>query len=138
MCRSIRNVNFASMHSLWNYMKDLISLNINNLYILHCKDHLIPKWGSMSFNGISRWRNPVLLLETILVSTHWTSIVLIKNSNTSYINILSPAHCLYMDGIFEVHSCACVKSSLHLIWNLVWLLHRRRIAWHTILFIGWT
>ena len=108
------------------------------MYILHCNDLLAPKWWLMWFNGIGRWRIFVLLLEIILVSTHWTSIVLIKNSNMSFIDLLSPAHYLYMDGILEVHSYTRVKSSLHLIWNLVWHLRRRRIVWHTILFISWT
>ena len=41
--RSIRNMNFASIHLLLSYMKDLISININNLYILRCNDPLVPK-----------------------------------------------------------------------------------------------
>ena len=137
-CRSIRNVNFASVHSLWSYMKDLISLNINNLYILHCNDPLEPQWWLMWFNGIGRWKNFAFLLETILVPTHWALIVLIKNRNMSHIDLLSFAHCLYMNGILGVHPCARVKSSLHLIWNVVWHLYRRRIARDTILFIGRT
>ena len=93
-------------------MKDLISLNINNLYILHCNDPLIPKWGSMWFNRISRWRNPILLLETILVPTHWASIILIKNSNMSCIYLLSPTHCLYMVRILKIDPCVHVKYEM--------------------------
>ena len=134
-CQSIRNVNFVSIHSLWSYMKGLIWLNINNLYILHCNNPLVPKWWSVWFNSIGRWRNLILLLETILVPTHWASIVLIKNPNMPCIDLLSPARYLYMDGILEVHPCSCVKSSLHLILNVVWHLCRRIIVRHIILFI---
>ena len=108
-CQFIRNVNFVIVHSLWSFMKDLISLNINNLYILHCNDLLVPKWGLMWFNGIGKWKNPILLLETILVSTHWASIILIKNYNMPCIYLLSPAHCLYMDKILKVDPCVYVK-----------------------------
>ena len=127
---------FVRIHSLWSYIKYLISLNINNLSILHCNDPLVPKWWSMWLRGIGRWRNLVLLLETVLIPTLWASIVLIKNLNMSYIDLLSLANYLYMDGIHGVHTCACIKSSLHLIWNLVWHLCRRRIDWHTILFVS--
>ena len=131
-------MNFVIVHSLWSFIKDLISLNINNLYILHCNDPLVPKWGSMWFNGISRWKNPVLLLETILVPTHWALIISVKNSNMPCIYLLSPAHCLYMDRILEIDPCVHVKSSLHLIWNLVRRLCSWGVARHTILFISWT
>ena len=119
-------------------MKDLISLNINNLYILHCNYPLIPKRGPMWLNEIGRWRNPILLLETILGPTHWVSIILVKNFNMPHIYLLSPAHYLYIDRILEVHPCVHVKSSLHLVWNLVWQLCRMGVAQHTILSIGWT
>ena len=119
-------------------MKDLILLNINNLYILHYNDPLIPKWWLVWFNGIGRWRNPILLLETILVPTYWVLIVMIKNLNMSCIDLLSLAHCLYMDKRLEVHPRAWFKSSLHLIWNMVWYLCRKRITRHTIVFISWT
>ena len=118
--------------------KKLHFLNINNLYTLHCNVPLVPKWGSMWFNGIGRWRNPVLLLEIILVPTQWASIILVKNSNMPCIYLLSPIHYLYMDRILKVHPCVNVKSSFHLIWNLVWHLYGRRVTYHTILFIGWT
>ena len=94
-CRSIRNVNFVIVHSLWSYMKYFISLIINNLYILHCNDPLVPKWGSMWFNEIGKQRNRVLLLETILVPTQWVSIILIKNFNMPCIYLescLLPLH----------------------------------------------
>ena len=39
----IRNMNFVSVHSLLNYIKDLISLNLNNLYVLHYNDILVSK-----------------------------------------------------------------------------------------------
>ena len=78
-----------------------------------------------------------MLLETILVPTHWASIILVKNSNMPCIYLLSPAHYLYMDTILEVYPCVHVKSSLHLIWNLVWHLCSMGEARHTILFISW-
>ena len=137
-CRSIRNVNFVIMHSLWSYIKYFILSNINNLYILHCNDPLVPKWGSMWFNGISRWKNPVLLLETILVPTHWALIISVKNSNMPCIYLLSHVHYFYMDRILEIDPCVHVKFSLHLIWNLVWHMCSRGVARHTILFIDWT
>ena len=122
-------------------MKYLISLNINNLYILHYNEPLVPKWWPMWFNGIDRWRNPILLLETILVPSQRALIVLIKNLKMRCIDLLSPVHCLHMDGILWVHPCACVKSSLHLTWNVLWVvwhLCRRTMTRHTILFICWT
>ena len=137
-CRSIRNVNFVIVHSLWGYMKYFISLNINSLYILYYNDPLVPKWGLMWFNGIGTWRNPILLLETILVPTQWALIILVKNSNMSCIYLLSLAHCLYMYRMLKVHPCVHVKSSFHLIWNLVWHLCKRVVTRHTILLIGWT
>ena len=137
-CLSIRNINFVIVHSLWSHIKYFILLNINNFFTLHCNVHLVPKWGSMWFNGISRWRNPVLLLETILVPIQWASIILVKNSNMSRIYLLSPTHCLYMDRILKVYLCVNVKSFFHLIWNLVWHLCGRAAMRHTILFIGWT
>ena len=118
--------------------KIFISLNINNLYTLHCNVILIPKWGSMWFNGIGRWKNLILLLEAILVPTQWASIILVKNSNMLCIYLLNPAHYLYMDRTLKVHPCVNVKSSFHLIWNLVWHLYGRRVTYHTILFIDWT
>ena len=126
------------MFSLWSQIKYFILLNIKNLYTLHCNVFLVPKWGSMWFNWIDRWRNPVLLLETILVPTQWTSIILVKNSNMTCIYLLSPVHCLYMDRILKVHPCVNAKSSFHLIWNLVWHLFGRGTTRHTILFIAWT
>ena len=39
-----KKMNFVSVHSLLSYMKNLISLNINNLYILYSNDPLVPKW----------------------------------------------------------------------------------------------
>ena len=137
-CQSIRNVNFVIVHSLWSYIKYFISLNIYNLYTLHCNVPLVPKWGSIWFNGIGRWRNPVLLLETILVPTQWASIILVKNYNMPCIYLLSPTHYLYMDTILKVHACVNVKSSFHVIWNLVWHSYGRGVTRHTILFIGWT
>ena len=119
-------------------MKDLISLNINNLYILHFNDPLVPKWGSMWLNGIGRWRNLILLLETILVPTQWASIIFVINSNMPCVYLLNPAYCLYIDRILKVHPCVNVKSSFHLIWNLVWHLSERGITRHTILFMCWT
>ena len=65
-----------------------------------------------------------MLLKTIVVPSQWASIVFIKNPKMSYIDLLSPTHCLYMDGILRVHPCACVKSSLHQIWNVIW------VVWH--------
>ena len=135
-CRCIRNVNFVIIHSLWSHIKYFISLNINNFYTLYFNVPLVPKWGSMWFNGIGRWRNPVLLLETILVPTQWALIILVKNSNMPCIYLLSPAHCLYIDKILKVHPCVNVKSSFHPIWNLVWHLCEMGAAWHTILFIS--
>ena len=133
----IRNVTFVIVHS-WSYMKDLISININNLYILYYIDPLVSKWGSMWFNGIGRWRNPILLLKIILVPTHWVSIILVKNSNMLCIYLLSQAHLLYMEKILEVCPCVHVKFSLHLIWNLVWHSCKRKVVQDTILFINWT
>ena len=133
-----KNVNFVIVHSLWGYMKYFISLNINSLYILYYNDSLVPKWGLMWFNGIGTWRNPILLLETILVPTQWALIILVKNSNMPCIYLLSLAHCLYIYRMLKVHPCVHVKSSFHLIWNMVWHLCKRVVTRHTILFIGWT
>ena len=126
------------MFSLWSHIKYFILLNINNLYTLHCNVPLVPKWWSMWFNGIERWKNSVLLFETILVQTQWASIILVENSNMPYIYLLSLARWLYIDMILKVHLCVNVKSFFHLIWNLVWHLCGRRATRHTILFIGWT
>ena len=65
----IRNINFVSVHSLLNYIKDLISLNLNNLYVLHYNDILVSKWWSMLFNGVVRGKIHILL-EAILIPTH--------------------------------------------------------------------
>ena len=100
------------------------------MYTLHCNVPLVPKWGSMWFNGIDR--------ETILIPTQWASIILVINSNMSCIYLLSPAYCLYMDRILKVLPCVNAKSFFHLIWNLLWHLSRRGITQHTILFICWT
>ena len=119
----------------------MILLYINNLCILHCSDPLVPKWWPIWCNEIDKWRNLILLFETILVPSQWVSILLIKNLKMSCIDPSSLAHCFYMDGILQVHPCACVKSSLHLISNVIWVvwhLCKRRMTKHTILFICWT
>ena len=99
---SKRKMNFVGVHTLLSYIKDLISLNAKNFYIVHYNGPLVPKWRPMWFNEIVRWRN-LVLLETILVPSHEVLVILIVNINMSCINILSLTHHLSMDGKLEVH-----------------------------------
>ena len=99
---------------------------------------LIPKWISMWFYHIVRWREPILL-KTIFIPRHGVSIVLIVSTNMPCIIFLSLIHNLSMDGKSKVFPYARLKSLLlHLIWKVVQHLYGRRIVILFILFIGGT
>ena len=112
---SKRKMNFVGVHTLLSYIKDLISLNAKNFYIVHYNGPLVPKWRPMWFNEIVRWRN-LVLLETMLVPSHEVLVILIVNINMSCINILSLTHHLSMDGKLEVHPVRKKKTLKSMTW----------------------
>ena len=112
---SKRKMNFVGVHTLLSYIKDLISLNAKNFYIVHYNGPLVPKWRPMWFNEIVRWRN-LVLLETMLVPSHEVLVILIVNINMSCINILSLTHHLSMDGKLEVHLVRKKKTLKSMTW----------------------
>ena len=61
-------------------------------------------------------------MKTIFIPRHGVPIILIVTLNIPCINLLTPTHNLSMDRKPGVHLHACLKSLLHLIWNLEWYL----------------
>ena len=75
-------------------------------------------------------------MKTILIPRHSVPIILIIELNMLCINVLNCTHNVSMDRKFEVHPYACLKSLLHLMWNLELYLWIMRIVNHSIFING--